>query len=336
VRKLCTRRGQVVLLSPILFLVLLAVLALAVDIGAIALEKARMQNGADAAVLAAVGVLTEERSDGSTEADARAAATSAAQELVSANAPGASLQLEFGVLSESGDFTPVSVDTVATEVRAADARDDGAPGGPLALFFAPIFGVRSCDVSAEAGAETSGQVTAVLHGLAPFAVPKDRVPPIGQEFSFYPGAGGGGGGKGEDQTAPGNWGLLNLDGGSNNTPELEDWIENGYPGMVSIDTDLGFTWVEGTPGWRAALEGALQDKIGQPLMVCVYDEVTGNGSNADYRIIGFLRLILTYVDLTGKNAEVRGRVADVISLHDIVVGSGGWESPNIRKLQLTE
>jgi len=330
------RRAQVLVLAPILFLALVAVLSLAIDVGAIAVENARMQNGADAAVLAAVGVLTDERRGGSTETDARAAATAAAQELLEVNVPGARLQVRFGVLGEDGALTPVDTDTEATTVEATGLRDQDAPGGPLGLFFAPVLGIDSCDIKARAAAQTGGRVTAVLHGLAPFAVPEDRIPPIGEEFAFYPGSGNGHGGKGQDQTEPGNWGLLDLNGGSNNTPDLIDWIENGYPGKVSIDADLGYTWIDGTPGWRAALEGALQDKIGQPLLVCVYDEVTGNGSNAEYRCIGFLRLILTYADLTGKDAEVRGRVDGLITMHDVEVGSDGWESPNIRKLQLIE
>lgn len=330
------RAGQVLLLSPILFLALVAVLSLAVDIGAIAVEKARMQNGADAAVLAATGVLTDERRNGSTEEAARTAATDEALALLQANAPGARLQLQFGVLDSAGDFTPVDTDTEATTVKATGTRDRDAPGGPFGLFFAPVVGVDACNVTARATAQAGGRITTVLHGLAPFAVPEDRVPAVGQEFAFYPGSGNNGGGKGQAQTEPGNWGLLDLDGGSNNTPDLIDWIENGYPDKVSLDSDLGYTWVDGNPGWRAALEGALQDKIGEPLMVCVYDQVTGNGSNAEYRVIGFLRLTLTYAKLTGKNAEVRGRVDSVMAMHDVEVGSTGWESPNIRKLELIQ
>ena len=336
-RRPWTRRaGQVTLLSPILLLVLLAILSLAVDVGSIAVENARMQNGADAAVLAAVGVLTDERRSGSAEADARAAASAVAQDLLQANVPGARLDIQFGVHDGTGAFTPVGTGTECTTVKAAGARDEDAPGGPLALVFARVLGVNSCDVRAEAAAETGGRVTAVLRGLAPFAVPKDRVPPIGQEFAFYPGNGGGSGGHGEEQTEAGNWGLLDLDGGSNSTPDLIDWIENGYPGKVSIDADMGYTWIDGTPGWRAALEDVLQERIGEPLLVCVYDEVTESGSNAEYRCIGFLRLILTYADLTGQNAEVRGRVAGLLTMHDVEVSTDGWESPNIRKLQLIQ
>jgi hypothetical protein len=330
-----SKAGQVMVLAPILFLAIVAFLALAVDVGSIAVEKARLQNGADAAVLAAAGVLTDEHRDGAAEADARAAATAAAQSLLEANVPGGRLGIQYGVTDADGTFTEVGTGTPATTVKATGARDEAAPGGPLALVFAGVLGINSCDLSAAAAAETSGRVTAVLGGLAPFAVPRDRIPAIGQEFAFYP-ASSGGKGKGGGQTEPGNWGLLDLNGGSNDTSDLVNWIENGYPGIVSIDDDLGFIWIDGDSGWRAALEGALQDKLGQPLMVSVYDEVTGNGSNAEYRVIGFLRLTLTYADLTGKDAQVRGRVAGLITMHNIVVSSGGWESPNMRKLQLIE
>ena len=61
-------------------------------------------------------------------------------------------------------------------------------------------------------------------------MPEDRIPAINQEFAFYPGnENGNSNGHGGEQTAAGNWGLLNLDGGSNTISELIDWIENGYP-----------------------------------------------------------------------------------------------------------
>ncbi len=192
--------------------------------------------------------------------------------------------------------------TEATAVQATGSRDSDAPGGPFSLFFAPVIGVNTCDVRAQAAAETGSRITAVLGGLAPFAVPEDRVPAVGQEFSFYPGSGDSGGGKGQAQTEPGNWGLLDLDGGANKTPDLIDWIENGYPGVVSIDPDLGYTWIDGTPGWRAALEGVLQEKIGEPLLVCVYDEVTGNGSNASLLLH---RIPAPHPDLCGPDRQAR-------------------------------
>jgi len=333
--QLRNRRGQVLVLTPVLLLSLVAVLALAIDIGAIAVEKARMQNAADAACLAAVAVLADQYSAGSAEADARAAATEAAEQVFAANTTEAGLNLEFGIWDEDGAFAAIGPESRATVVRATAARNSAAPGGPLALVFAPVVGVDACEVSAIAGAELDSHITAVLGGLAPFAVPRDSIPGIGEEFGFYPGGSNGNGqDKGQEQTAPGNWGLLNLDGGPNTTPELIDWIENGYPGKVEIDNELGYVWIEGTPGWRAALEGSLQSKVGEQLTVCVYDEVTEQGSNAQYRVVGFLRLTLTYADLTGQNAEVRGRVEGMQSVHDVLTGDGGWESPNMVKLQL--
>ena len=51
--------------------------------------------------------------------------------------------------------------------------------------------------------------------------------------------------------------------------------------------------------------------------------------------MGFLVLKLTYADLTGQNAEVRGRVEELTSLHGVTTGADGWESPNARKIQIT-
>lgn len=72
------------------------------------------------------------------------------------------------------------------------------------------------------------------------------------------------------------------------------------------------------------------------MTICVFDQVTGNGSGADCRIVGFLRLILTQVRLTGNNPVVKGQVAGFTDLHGLVVSSWGWDSPNIHKVELVQ
>ncbi|MFW6188950.1 MAG: pilus assembly protein TadG-related protein [Planctomycetota bacterium] len=323
------RKGQVIVLAPIFLVAVMFALAFAVDVGHVAAVKSRLQNGADAAALAATQVLVQQRRDGAGEPAAREAALAEAERIFAENAADASLSLEFGTQQPDGTFTATGTEIPATAVRAGASRGEGAPEGDLPTLFAGFFGVNSCQVDAVGLVQTSPSITQVSQGVAPFAVPEDSVAGIGGVMEFYPGD------DQADPVAPGAWGLLNLDGGSTGTSELRDWITDGYPFPVDVGGGGNGVWMDGTTGFRATLQQTLQDKIGDQLVVVVYDQVTGTGHNADFHCIGFLGLTLTDVKLTGNDPYVKGRVTGLMSVQDVIAGSGGYDSPNLRKVQIT-
>jgi len=328
------RRGQLLIVSALVTVVMVAMLALSVDIGQIAVEKARLQNAADSAVLAATRVLADERIAGEAEVTCRAQARIAGTAIFQANTPDARVLLEFGTRDESGHFVPVAEDTAATAVRASAFRDSTAPGAELPLFFAPFFGVDSSRVETQAIARVSYKITGVYEGLSPFAVPKDHVPGIGGEMIFYPANSDEyNQGLGLDSVAPGCWGLLNLDGGDLSTTELLEWIANGYNGGIELGPEDNSVWINGTTGFRAAMNKPLQDVRGRTFIMSVYDQVVGNGSNGSFRIVGFLLATITDAKLVGNNPYVKCRVADIKTLHGVKVGPGD-DSLNINKVEL--
>ncbi len=320
------------MLAPVLLLAVAAVLALTVDAGRVVVEKSRLQNACDAAALAGARVMLDERIAGRSEKACRQAALAEARALYQANAPDAAMTVEFGGAGDGGAFTAASEGQTATLVRVSGARDQDAPGGGLPMFFGALLGVKEARVRAAGVAQVADNVRGVLANLSPFAIPVGRVPGVGDSMTFYPGDPKTyKDGKGDDMVVPGNWGLLNLDGGASSTRELTDWIENGT-GSLTIPDDADYVWLDGTSGFRAALNSTIRAKIGDPIIVVVYDQVVGTGSTAEFRCIGFLSVTITDCKLVGNSPYATCRVDQIRSLHDLI--TGGWVSLNVRKVQL--
>ena len=333
------RRGQMLVLAPFMAMALGAVVSLTSDVGLMAVTQAQLQNTADAAVIAAGSVLLYQQVDGSSEEAARGLAAGEAQAMRLANHAEAGAEIEVGVIDEHGDFAAVDTGTQATAVRSTVFRNEAAPGGPLPMLFASIIGISACEMSGTATCEVNPSIIGIVGNLSPFAVPEDRIPDPGEEMVFYPGGepdpdapGGSGSAPGQTMVVAGNWGLLNLDGGANTTNELRDWILNGFDGEFFIDPQ-GFSWVDGTPGFRVAIGNSVEERIGDQLAMVIYDEVLDQGSNAAYRCVGFVLATVTEVDLTGTNQHLTARIDRVAGIHDIVTG-GTYTSPNLRKVQL--
>ncbi len=331
-----SRRGQVLVASVLGVCVLAGMAALTVDVGYLCLTNARLQNAADAASLAATYVLLSERLEGAGEQSARTAALIEANLIGRANVAEAGISVQFGCRNEAGSFLVADSATEATAARVTMFRDQDAPGGALALFFAPVFGLQSARVSAAATCEASSDIAGVLGGLSPFGVPQSAIPPVGEEMIFYPVDGNDYDGLADSKVAPGCWGLLNLDGGNLGTPELIDWIVNGYDGTIRKDPEQDSVWIDGTSGFRATIEDAMIQKIGKPMILLVYDQIVGVGATTDFRCVGFLRITVNSVQLKGtNNPHISATVEQVSSLHDVITG-GGVPSVNIRKVQLVE
>ncbi|MHC4481269.1 MAG: pilus assembly protein TadG-related protein [Planctomycetota bacterium] len=319
------RHGQVVVLAPAMIVVVGAMLALTVDVGQMFYTEACLQNACDAGSLAAAHVLFSARKAGQTEQEARATALAEASAIALDNCADAGLSVEFGYRDENGEFVLLEdCGTEATAARVTASRDGEAPGGPLALSFSSLLGLDACDVLANGTAEAAADVRGILSGLRPFAIHEDDVVAPGQYMTFYD----------DGLLAPGLFGLLNLDGGSCGTPELRVWILNGYDGEIIIGED-GYVWIDGTPGFRSALKSQLGQIIGDPVTMVIYDQITGQGSNGDFRCVGFLMAHITDFKLTGNNKYIECQVEGTTGVHDVVMG-GSYQSPNMRKVQLVD
>jgi Flp pilus assembly protein TadG len=145
------RAGIALIWIAILGMVLVGLAGLALDTGYVMLTGHQLQNAADAAALAGANSVSFDTAQSVTDALATAAANKAA---------GAAVQLDsasdiiIGVYDRSSHtFTAGSTPPNAVKVIAR--RTDTAPGGPLNLIFAPMFGITTSNVSRQAIAMTS-------------------------------------------------------------------------------------------------------------------------------------------------------------------------------------
>ncbi len=309
--------------------VVLAAAAMTIDVGHAFVAQARLQNASDSAALAAALELMSQFRGGESYSSAKAAATYEATALKDLNYPEAGILVYFGTWGADGEFLVYDGDdwpqSGTMAVRATTFRDTTAPGGRLELLFAPVVGLADVELRRSAVAGIGTNIRTVYEGLSPFAIYEDDVPALGEPMTIYP----------ISEPVPGCFGLLNLDGGSLGTPEIIDWILNGYDGGFTIDPVDGYTFFEGSPGFRAAIEGAVQQRIGEVLTVCVYDEVTGQGANAHFRLVRFLALTIMECDLTGGDQHIDTRIEYLTPIHDAAVG-GSTTSPNLYRVQLVQ
>ncbi len=108
---------------------------------------------------------------------------------------------------------------------------------------------------------------------------------------------------------PGNWGVLDFDGGANRTPDLQEWINNGYPGKVSIGQEFN-----GDPGIPSPALG-VDAIVGQTITVPVFDNVRLQGSTSIFRVASFVTMDVVSERLNGsastRNIAVRFRTRAV-------------------------
>ena len=112
--------------------------------------------------------------------------------------------------------------------------------------------------------------------------------------------------------------------------ELVDWILNGYDGEIDIDPEEGLL-ITGTTGWRAALKSAIEERIGDTIFICVYDDVWGEGSNATFHITRFLPIRLDLAQLTGKDRFIMGTVQVLATVPDGETGGTGDDLAKVHR-----
>lgn len=314
------QRGSVVIILAISMLALMAFAALVVDLGAVHMARDQLKAGADAAALAGV----QELGTGQEYATAAQFAS-----LNSVMTTPITLSLSDVVLGQldftSGAFTPDA--EPANAVRVTARRTPDSPDGPIDLFFGTVLGINTVSLQEESVAVFDGRVGGVrpaetqneLH-LLPFTVHIDDVghledlqgnsldtdettldrsqtrfvANVGQEIDFFPY---------QNMDAPGNFGIVSLDGYSNGTNAIRDWIENGYSDTFLIASDPGYVLLDGIPGMHNGLRMSIEARIHDTVLITVYESLTGQGSNAVYRISHFLAVEIDEVNLTGPPEE---------------------------------
>lgn len=319
------RQGQVVVVFAVALVLLCVVAAFAVDTGNLVSTQSRLQNAADSAALAAMLELWEQRAAGASESNCRTAAEAEAARLISKNFPGAGIDVAWGHWQDGHFVTITSESTpaiVVDAVRVQAERSDSKGSESTMMSFASLFGVDSVEQAAVSTARYQHR------GLVPISVYEPDVPAKGQSFTLY----------NDTETAPGNCGLLNFDGGSESLDKLRNWLDYGYHGDFDIEPDSESITIDGSTGLKSALARSFRDHIaaGSVLVTCVYRSVSGVGSGVTYEIVGFAAVIVEEVTMDKKEEELLSVKARAVSKYAPGTGETEGLMRDFMKLQIME
>ena len=334
------RRGAAAVFAVFLTSVLVAMLAFSVDIGYLAASKSEIQRTADAAALSGCWQVYDGKvagmgvSDMNTAID-NSASSAALMNSVSNIAPalqssGLNKDISSGYLpSLSSEATLTSNANQPYQAVRVSVRKTSGFNGQIPFYFARIFGQQGIDMSAEATAAMALQIQGFNTptggsnslNILPFALDETtwqgmldgggtdqyrysastgQVSSAGdgiREVNLYP----------QDTGSPGNRGTVDIGGSNNSTADLArqivhgissgDLIALGKPLSLGID---GTMTLNGDTGISAGVKDEIASIIGQTRIIPIFSTVTGNGNNANYRIVRWAGVRILYVKLTGS------------------------------------
>ena len=297
--------GQATILTLVFLTVLLGMAALVLDVGSWYRADRDTQSTADSAALAGAQALPDSTAD----------ASSLASTYASKNGGGLD-----GVSFTSSYGTN---DTIKVTIKK-----------PAQGIFTRLFGVSSINVGSKATARTA--LISSAKYVAPIVVKNTHPMLLGTtgcpcfdsgNVTTIPLAKNG---------APGAFDLLNLDGsrGGTSPGTLADWMLKGYDGYL----DIGQYYSD--PGAKfnsSQMQDALQQRIGTVLLFPVYDQIVGNGANAQYHVIGWVGFHLLSFDARGSSGWIKGYFTEVIWT-GLQATSGSGQPPNFgaRSVQLID
>ena len=274
------REGSVAVSVAVVLVVLLGMSAVAIDYGHMVSVSRELHKAADAGALAGARFLvpyvgapsTPDWMAGQNKATATALLNRADNQALT------NCVVEYGYWNlktktlQSAGIAPTASHLPAVQVTITKA--EGLNGGPIQMFFAPILGVRTRDLSARAVAVISGPYTVPAGGAFPLAMPDilvqqywNREPPV--SFTI---------GSAYHDPEGGQWTSFLAD--ANDVLTIRDLIANGNPNPLKVGDNI---WIE--PGTKSTLYDDAASKIGQTVLVPVVN--TDFSTHAYTPILGF-------------------------------------------------
>ena len=318
--------------------------ALSIDVGMVLTVQTELQNVADAAAYAGIARLVSGDYYSAVSDAVRFGNINTVQCLVN-NLSASDIELgTYDFNTHVFTAAPLGVPAGSNAIRVVASRNRYSINGPLRLMFGSVLGRSSTDVQASTISALDRRVTgfdgSIAGVLLPFAVNEAMVgtpPVLGRVVDMYPNhdqwnvvPGG------PIQTAPGNFGLLDLAGGAGSpgTPTIRDWIDNGYPGIFEIPPSGSFP-MEGAPGLRNTIGSNVLVRAGQTVLVLVHNGVSGSGSNSVYNIVGLLAVRILFVTGNGSNLHMYVQVVEYAS-SGFITGPGGVYNTSVAKTTLVQ
>lgn len=281
-RRLREEEGAIAILTAVLLVAVFGFAAISIDVGALYEERRQLQNGADAAAMAAAWDCAEglvpcaitglELNDTiDTYAEENARDDEAAADIVELNLSDQFITVETSTMSNGNDFLRnwfagmIGHETSTVRARATAAWGQAGGGTTLPLTFSYCEWER---MVADPTNLPSGTETIQFH--SPTDTADDCTGPAGQD-------------------TPGGFGWLDPVGDESCSAEVNADQEvggdtgNPTPTAISDACDRDF--------WR--------ELIGETVLIPIFSDITGTGSNATYYIEGFAAFVVEGYRLTG-------------------------------------
>ncbi len=251
---------------------LCVMMAVVADLGRVWVARERLENGVEAA------------------------ATSAAQTWMHTGVACSSVAL---AMASSDGSSPSSLTCATTGTRRRGVVRVHAVESS-SLFFPVLVGHTTRMYSTEVGVRIAPAVTA--SGLRPFALCAGNselaawiasgMVATGSVFIPFTSTG-----STCASGVPGNWGILDFNGGSNSTSETNGWIDSGYLETVHVG-DV----IDGNPGAPSS-SIKVTSIAGKDILLPLFANPTGTGSNAKFTIVGFAQAKFISAQFTGAQAK---------------------------------
>jgi Putative Flp pilus-assembly TadE/G-like len=243
------------------------------------------------------------RADRSLQATVDAAALAGAQALPGSTGNASALAAQYATKNGGGTMNVSFKSKVIANDTITVTGSRAAPG-----FFSKMLGVNSVTVHATATARVGG--LSAVKWVVPIVVdekhPKLQCNPNpcsgATELDYLHLKNNG------SPDGSGNFGFINLTGGSSGSSDLGDLIENGWDQYM----DLGdYDAITGNMFSSTNIGDLLNARIGDVLLFPIYRKIGGTGTNAHYEIVGWAAFKLSGLNLQGNNEKLFGEFVGV-------------------------
>ena len=317
---------------------MMAMIAFAVDLGYLCVARVELQRTADASASAACWDLVNTGGPSGTanytamSASARATAAQYAtfNPVMRQGLGLGTSDVEVGYIADPSDPNSAFLTNSAAPPNAVHVRvlKTSQQNGQLPLFFGRVLGIDKVNGQADATA-------AILNNFSGFQAPSDGsnlgILPFALDLDTWNNMLGGGGTDNYTYNAttgsvttgsdgireinlypqgtgsPGNRGTVDIGSSNNSTADITRQILHGisksdldYMGGSLKFNSSGKLYLNGDTGISAGVKDDLSSIIGQPKIIPIFSAVSGPGNNATYTIVKFVGVRITYVKLTGS------------------------------------
>ena len=329
------RRGVIVVLAAVTMVILVGVVAFAVDHGYLLKIRTDLQRSADASALAAVRDLIR-KTDGTqdlTQAQ-ETVRTYVQDNLNDASFQVAASDIEIGRYDPQSIYSSVKLLSTGTfDTVRVTLRRDGVSNPSVPAFFARLLGTRQSNVVASATAVLQkAEVIEPGAEVLPFATPKSLWDSLDPETNPDPEWKAYGDGKlrdGSGNDIPGNWGTLDIGSTGNSSSDLNDQILYGLKqsdldalhadGRIPQNTFIDSAepaWMQGDTGLSSGLKQSVTQVYGKRKLIPIYDDLGGHptGNNLEFHVIGWGTVTVIDSEWHGAtNTYVRLRRVDMFN-----------------------